>query len=138
MVCGSLARHLIFLCVAHVVLVLLPDELSPLMLAARVGNVAAIQELLSLGAECNARDAKGRTALFYAIDGAREFSQYERRLLTVLDALGADYGRGASQLLDLDAQDHAGEGWVGGKGLLLLRRQKGTEADWLHVVLSQA
>ncbi len=40
---------------------------TPLMQAARVGNLAGVKALLKRGAEVNARDNKGDTALIYAL-----------------------------------------------------------------------
>lgn len=65
-----------------------PEQASPLHVAARSDWPGAVRMLLELGADVAAADAKGRTPLHYAAEGACEGA----KALRALASAGADVG----------------------------------------------
>lgn len=58
---------------------------TPLMMAAYQGQETAVEELIKAGADVNAQDETGRTALFHAVWGKRQLS-----VVSLLLKAGAD------------------------------------------------
>jgi len=54
-----------------------PDSMTPLMHAARVGNVESIHRLLAAGADIHAADEYGRTAYVYALLNSQDLARAE-------------------------------------------------------------
>lgn len=71
---------------------------TPLMLAARAGNVALLEALLARGADPEARDDFGHTALMYALNRAFEDAAY------AAGPFGAVYDLVAPQVLDVQVE----------------------------------
>ncbi len=53
-----------------------PFDATPLMMAARAGNVALVEALLERGADIEARDLFGQTPVMYALERASQDAQY--------------------------------------------------------------
>lgn len=66
-----------------------PEGLTPLMKAAGRGELAAVQSLLAAGADVNAADGRGFTALYHACYNADEDRGYPEVVRALL-AAGAD------------------------------------------------
>jgi hypothetical protein len=60
-----------------------PSGVTPLMVAAGIGREAVVELLLRCGADPSRRDARGRTAAFYAREGGHP--HLAERLDTVVD-----------------------------------------------------
>ena len=100
-------------CEAHTVGHRTPVGATPLMLAARAGNVALIEALLQRGADANAEDDFGQTAWQQAVNRAIEEPAF------VKAALAAVFDRLAPATIDVQVEGrlvrierHQGEYWV--------------------------
>jgi ankyrin repeat protein/beta-lactamase regulating signal transducer with metallopeptidase domain/Tol biopolymer transport system component len=103
------------------------SEISTLAVAARIGDLARVKTLLERGADINAQDNSGRTALHYAAqDGLKE-------VVEVLLAKGANVNVGAFGSENKTAADFAMES--NHSEIVELLFSKGADISALHVAL---
>jgi len=123
-------KDILRLCDVHGVDHLTPVGATPLMLAARAGNLPLVQALLAKGADPDLRDEFGHTAWLHAVSHAMEESAFAVTGLPVLyDAL-------APAVLDVQTdgrlvriEHHQGEYWV------LTLMLAGLKTQWSSCVL---
>jgi len=123
-------KDLLRLCDVHGVDHLTPAGATPLMLAARAGNLPLVQALLAKGADPELRDEFGHTAWLHAVSRAMEESAFA---MTGLPAL---YDALAPAVLDVQTdgrlvriERHQGEYWV------LTLMLAGLKTQWSSCVL---
>ena len=123
-------KDILRLCDVHGVDHLTPVGATPLMLAARAGNLPLVQALLAKGADPELRDEFGHTAWLHAVSRAMEESAFAATgLSTLYDAL-------APAVLDVQTdgrlvriEHHQGEYWV------LTLMLAGLKTQWSACVL---
>jgi len=123
-------KDILRLCDMHGIDHLTPVGATPLMLAARAGNLPLVQALLARGADPGLRDEFGHTAWLQAVGRAMEESEFAKSALPALfDAL-------APAALDVQTdgrlvriERHQGEYWV------LTLMLGGLKTQWSRCVL---
>lgn len=123
-------KDILRLCDVHGVDHLTPVGATPLMLAARAGNLPLVQALLAKGADPDRRDEFGHTAWLHAVSRAMEESGF------AVSGLPALYDALAPAVLDVQTdgrlvrvEQHQGEYWV------LTLMLAGLKTQWSACVL---
>ena len=123
-------KDILRLCDVHGVDHLTPVGATPLMMAARAGNLPLVQALLAKGADPDLRDEFGHTAWLHAVSRAMEESGF------AATGLPARYDALAPAVLDVQTdgrlvrvERHQGEYWV------LTQMLAGLKTQWSACVL---